>query len=110
VRDEQSLRLEEAVHMFTGKVAAAIGVAGRGALRPGMAADVVVFDLEEIGAGPTRAAKDMPGGGSRLVTEATGIHSTIVGGRVTFERGRPTGDLAGGLLRSGGQGTRTGPS
>jgi N-acyl-D-amino-acid deacylase len=44
VRDEHLLTLEEAVRKMTSRPAARVGLADRGILRPGMMADVAVFD------------------------------------------------------------------
>jgi dihydroorotase/N-acyl-D-amino-acid deacylase len=44
VRDEHLLTLEEAIRKFTSKPAARLHFADRGLLRPGMAADITVFD------------------------------------------------------------------
>jgi dihydroorotase/N-acyl-D-amino-acid deacylase len=44
VRDEKILTLEEAVRKMTSLPASRMGLADRGILRPGMAADVVAFD------------------------------------------------------------------
>ena len=101
VRDQGSLAIEEAIRRFTSAIADAIGLAGRGRLAPGMAADVVVFDLERVGAGDAHVASDLPGGGGRLVTEARGVQYTIVNGEIVFAGGTATGSLPGGLLRSG---------
>ncbi len=48
VREKGWLSLETAVHKITGMPAAKFRLAGRGLLRPGMAADVVVFDPATI--------------------------------------------------------------
>ncbi len=48
VRDEQIIPLEEAVHRLSGLPATNLGLAGRGFLREGMFADVVVFDPATI--------------------------------------------------------------
>jgi len=48
VRDEQLLTLEEAVRKMTSRPAARVGLHDRGVLRPGMAADITVFDPERI--------------------------------------------------------------
>ncbi len=65
VRDRQEFTLEEAVRMITLAPALAWGLSDRGLLRPGMAADVTVFDpdtvapaVPESGGRPARPAVD----------------------------------------------------
>jgi N-acyl-D-aspartate/D-glutamate deacylase len=101
VRDQGSMTLEEAVRRFTSSIADAIGLGGRGRIVPGAAADIVVFDLDRIGAGPARVVSDLPAGASRLATEATGVAHVIVNGIEVYADGKPTGALSGKLLRSG---------
>jgi dihydroorotase/N-acyl-D-amino-acid deacylase len=48
VRDEQLISLEEAVRRFTSRPAARVGLADRGTLRPGLKADITVFDPARI--------------------------------------------------------------
>ena len=48
VREEKCLSWEAAIHKMTGKPAAVVGLANRGQLKPGMAADIVVFNPETI--------------------------------------------------------------
>jgi len=48
VREEKLLTLEEAVRKMTSRPAARVGLHDRGLLRPGMAADVTVFDPAAI--------------------------------------------------------------
>jgi len=48
VRDEHLLTIEEAVRKMTSKAAARVHLADRGVLRPGLAADITVFDPATI--------------------------------------------------------------
>jgi len=102
VRDKRALSLEHAIKRITSEPAAFFGMTDRGVLKPGMAADVVIFDFDHI-ACPERPEIrfDLPGGGRRLVTEAQGVKYTIVNGTVLFEDGHHSGALPGRVLRSG---------
>lgn len=84
VRDKGVLTLENAVRMLTSRPADVFGIKGRGRLAPGLAADVVVFDPDTVGAGPLRRVRDLPGHADRLVSDASGIEAVIVNG--TFVR------------------------
>jgi N-acyl-D-amino-acid deacylase len=48
VRDEHLLTLEEAIRKMTSKAAARVHLSDRGVLRPGMAADITIFDPASI--------------------------------------------------------------
>src|SRR6185437_5622898 len=48
VKDEHVLPLEAAIHKMTGASARALKLADRGVLRPGMRADVTLFDPDEF--------------------------------------------------------------
>ena len=102
VRDKRMLSLEHAIKRITSEPAAFFGIADRGTLKPGMAADLAIFDFDHI-ACPERPEIrfDLPGGGRRLVTEAQGVKYTIVNGSVLFEDGHHSGALPGRVLRSG---------
>lgn len=102
VREKQVISLEHAVKRITSEPAQFFGITDRGVLRPGMAADIAVFDLNTIGS-PERPEirHDLPGGGRRLVTQAEGITHTLVNGQVLYEGLRHTGLLPGQVLRAG---------
>lgn len=102
VRDKRALSLEHAIKRITSEPAAFFGLTDRGVLKPGMAADIAIFDFDHI-ACPERPEIrfDLPGGGRRLVTEAQGVKYTIVNGTVLFEDGHHSGALPGRVLRSG---------
>ena len=99
VRDQQAFTLEEAVRMLTFENAAAWDMRDRGLLRPGHAADVVVFDEERISPCLPTVEHDLPGGERRLVQKADGIAATVVNGAVTLRDGEPTGARSGALIR-----------
>jgi dihydroorotase/N-acyl-D-amino-acid deacylase len=48
VRAEHTMRLEEAIRKMTSQAASRVGITNRGILRPGMMADIVVFDPAAI--------------------------------------------------------------
>ena len=48
VRTEHTMRLEEAIRKMTSQAASRVGITDRGILRPGMMADIVVFDAAAI--------------------------------------------------------------
>ncbi|HKK50774.1 MAG TPA: amidohydrolase family protein [Myxococcota bacterium] len=91
--------LERLISMQTKETAELVGLYDRGQLRPGYKADVNVIDFEHLALHEPTVAYDLPAGGRRLVQRATGYTATIVAGRVAFEEGVPTGELAGSLVR-----------
>ena len=101
VRDKGALTLEHAVKRLTSEPAAFFGLAQRGAIKTGMAADFAIFDLKTVGS-PKRGEmrNDLPGGGRRLVMPAQGVEYTIVNGSVLYEHGKHTGAMPGQVLRS----------
>jgi N-acyl-D-aspartate/D-glutamate deacylase len=101
-RDKQLLSLEHAVKRLTSEPADLFGLADRGRLAPGMAADLAIFDYHSVNSAPRQqAVRDLPGGGLRFVTAAQGIEYTIVNGEVLFEHQQHTGALPGTVIRSG---------
>lgn len=89
VREENLLSLEEAVRKMTSANAAKIGIFDRGILRPGMWADITIFDPERI---IDRATYENP----RQYPE--GIVYVLVNGKLVLERGRHTGARPGQIL------------
>jgi N-acyl-D-aspartate/D-glutamate deacylase len=101
VRTHGLITLEEAVRQLTDVPARLYGLIQRGRLAPGWHADLVVFDRDEVGCGPTYTRMDLPAGAGRLYAEATGIAHVLVGGVEIVRRGEHTGELPGRVLRSG---------
>ncbi len=92
VRDEGVLTWEEAIHKMTGQPAARMGWGGRGELRPGAYADLVVFDPATV---VDRATFDEPH------QYAGGIEHVLVNGVPVVAGGEHTGALPGRVLRRG---------
>jgi N-acyl-D-amino-acid deacylase len=99
VREKQAVSLEEAVRMLSFVPASHWGLTGRGMLREGWAADVVVFNPEVISPMLPELVHDLPAGARRLKQKATGIMATVVNGEVVLRNNEHTGALPGRLLR-----------
>ena len=102
VREQQLMSVEDAHYKMSALPAWIAGFRDRGVLREGMAADVIVYDLDKIGfeQGDPVYETDFPGEERRLIQKATGYRYTIVNGVVTFEGTHCTEALPGKLLRS----------
>lgn len=99
VRDHGIMSLEEAVSKLTFRVASIFGLGDRGLLRPGMAADVTVFDPANVNTMEPEYVQDLPGNETRMIQKAAGVPHTIVNGQVVIENGAPTGAYPGKVLR-----------
>src|SRR6202035_3205847 len=100
VREKQLMTLEHAVRRLTFDSASALGLFDRGLIRPGMAADIVIFDRDTVRPLPETVVHDFPAGGWRMKEPAAGIMATIVNGQVLMENGKHTGALPGRVLRN----------
>ncbi len=100
VRERGAMALPEAVRRLTHQSAELFGMPGRGLLREGYAADLLLFDQAAVGRGPKRRVFDLPGGAPRLTTDAIGVHGVWVNGkRVADGQGlRSDAPLAGELM------------
>jgi N-acyl-D-aspartate/D-glutamate deacylase len=99
VREKQAVTLEDAVRMLSFVPASHWCLSGRGLLRPGFAADVVVFDPDKIAPEMPRLDHDLPAGARRLKQKAAGMMATVVNGKVVLRNNEHTGELPGKLLR-----------
>ena len=101
VRDRRALSLEDGVRRITSMPADLFGLRDRGRLRPGLAADITVFDPDTIADHEPELVHDLPGGGPRLVQRASGIRWSFVNGQAVIEDGRlpePAGTRGSGRL------------
>lgn len=101
VRERGVMSWERAVQRLTAEPAQFFGLADRGVIAQGKAADLVIFDPCTVAAGDKEMRYDLPGGEGRFVQQARGIQWVIVNGEVLFAAGRHTGALPGCVLRSG---------
>ena len=67
VRERHWMKLSEAIHKITAKPASRLGLPDRGLLREGYAADVTVFDPNEISSRATYESPDIPPQGISFV-------------------------------------------
>jgi len=99
VRDRKSLSIEQGVHMLTGRLAAFFGLHDRGVIAVGKAADITVFDLDEIEMRPEKKTWDVwdgTGGRTyRYTRDPAPMRLTLVNGQPTFDRGEFTGHYPG---------------
>jgi len=100
VREKQAMTLEQAVRRLTFDSASTFGLYDRGLLRPGMAADITIFDPATVKCGQETVVHDFPAGGWRIKEAAEGIFATMVNGQVLYEEGKHTGNLPGRVLRN----------
>ncbi len=99
VRDRKVISIEQGVHMLTGRLADFFGLDDRGLIAVGKAADITVFDLEEIEMRPEKKTWDVwdgTGGRTyRYTRDPAPMRLTLVNGEPTFDRGEFTGRYPG---------------
>ena len=100
VREQGAMSLEQAVRRLTFDSASVYGIYDRGMLRPGLAADIVVFDPQTVRPGNQEVVHDFPNNGWRMRSLAEGIEYTVVNGEVLLERGTYTGATPGRVIRN----------
>jgi N-acyl-D-amino-acid deacylase len=81
--------LETAVHKMTGLTAKTFGLADRGVLKEGFAADITVFDAGTV---------DEAASFARPIQPAKGIDAVIVNGAIVWRDGKSTGARPGQVL------------
>ena len=90
VREKRVLSLERAVERSSSRAAKQMGLKDRGVIALGQHADVIVFDAATIS---DRATYVEP------TLLAVGVREVLVNGVLAVENGRPTGALAGRVLK-----------
>ena len=95
------LTFEQAIWRLTGMPATVHALDGRGFLREGAWADILLIDRSRLRAGHARLVRDFPGQTERYVVDADGYAAVLVNGEVLFDGGQHTGALPGHVLRGG---------
>jgi N-acyl-D-aspartate/D-glutamate deacylase len=93
------LSLEQAVWRNTLMPATVHGIADRGVIREGAAADLLVIDRDRLAAGNSHTIRDFPAASERYVVEAEGYRNVVVNGEVLLQDGKHTGALPGSVIR-----------
>ena len=93
VRDEKLVSLEEMIRRMTSLAAQKFQLKDRGLIKEGMAADIVIFDLNEV---TDKATFEQPH------QYSTGFHFVMVNGQLTIENGKHTGVKSGTTLKGPG--------
>jgi N-acyl-D-aspartate/D-glutamate deacylase len=99
VRDQGLFTMGEAIRRMTSGPARIIGLSDRGALAPGLRADVNVFDPDQVAECQPEIVHDFPGGAPRFIQRSKGYKATLVNGQINVRDGEHTGVRAGQVLR-----------
>ena len=99
-RDHDRKPVADVVRRMTQATTEIIGLKDRGALLPGLRADINVIDYARLAIGAPEVCYDLPAGGKRLLQRATGYDATMVGGKIVCRDGVPTDTLPGRLVRA----------
>ena len=102
IREAGIYSLGEGIRRMTSGPARVLGLKDRGALKPGLRADINVFDPEKVAERQPVLVHDFPGGAPRYIQKSMGYKTTIVNGEVTLVDGEHTGARAGKVLRHAG--------
>jgi N-acyl-D-aspartate/D-glutamate deacylase len=87
------MRLEEAIRKMTSQAASRVGITDRGLLRPGMMADIVLFDPSAV---RDTATYDQP------LKYSVGVKYVLVNGKAVVRDGKITDERPGRALRGPG--------
>jgi N-acyl-D-aspartate/D-glutamate deacylase len=101
VRQHGMISLEEAHWRLSALPAQVAGFEGRGVLKQGAPADIVVYDYDKLAVLQDEIVHDLPGGEWRRIQRARGYRWVLVNGEVTIKDDQQTGRHSGQLLRHG---------
>ena len=98
VRKTETFTLEEAVQKMTGELAADWGLADRGVLEEGKAADITIFNPDVVAAGEEEFVDDFPGEARRYIRKSQGYKAVIVNGETAYLDGKYVQSLSGQIV------------
>jgi N-acyl-D-aspartate/D-glutamate deacylase len=102
VRDRargSKMSIEHVVHRQTRETAITYGLMDRGAIVPGLRADLNVIDFDNLSFTTPKMAFDFPANGKRLIQKANGYKATFVNGVQTVANDEFTDQFPGRLVR-----------
>jgi N-acyl-D-aspartate/D-glutamate deacylase len=85
VRKNGTFTLEEGVRRLTSDPARKYRIPGRGTIRAGSWADLVLFDASKVGVGGLERVHDLPGQKTRMLRKPRGLHGVWVNGLQVFD-------------------------
>jgi hypothetical protein len=80
VRETGHFTLSEGIRRITSEPADRFRIPDRGRLQVGLPADMLLFNPTTVGISKPLPLQDLPGGGTRMVRTATGLHGVWVNG------------------------------
>ena len=82
IREDGLFTMGEGIRRLTSGAARILGLKDRGALTPGMRADINVFDADTVAETHPYRVTDFPAGASRLTQGSIGYKATLVNGEI----------------------------
>ncbi len=97
VRETQKMSLPTAIFRMTKEVADDWGIKDRGVIEKGKAADIVLFDIENVGISDEVFVNDFPGEASRYMRFSKGYEYVLVNGAIVYQDSKYT-DVKSGVV------------
>ena len=97
VRETQKMSLSTAIFRMTKEVADDWGIKDRGVIEKGKAADIVLFDIDNVGISDEVFVTDFPGEASRYMRFSKGYEYVLVNGSIVYQDSKYT-DVKSGVV------------
>ena len=97
VRETQKMSLPTAIYRMTKEVAEDWGIKDRGVIEKGKAADIVLFDIDNVGISDEVFVNDFPGEASRYMRFSKGYEYVLVNGSIVYQDSKYT-DVKSGVV------------